>query len=83
MCFSLGIGKGIDFQRGSKGLSAGGGVLNSLAKKGEYYSCWSHTANAAVRKATASGTMEEEDAWDVEAPTARDSCPWLIGRGSW
>ena len=32
MCFSLGIGKGIDFQRGSKGLSAGGGVLNSMAK---------------------------------------------------
>ena len=29
-CFSFGIGKDIDFQRGSKELSAGGGVLNSL-----------------------------------------------------
>ena len=27
MCFSPGIGKGIDFQRGSKGLSAGVGFL--------------------------------------------------------
>ena len=31
MCFSFGIGKDIDFQRGSKELSTGGGVLNSLA----------------------------------------------------
>ena len=30
MCFSFGIGKDIGFQRGSKELSAGGGVLNSL-----------------------------------------------------
>ena len=31
MCFSFGIGKGIDFQRGSKGLSAGGGVRYLVA----------------------------------------------------
>ena len=30
-CFSSGIGKDTNFQRGSKELSAGGGVLNSLA----------------------------------------------------
>ena len=31
-CFSFGIGKDIDFQRGSKEPLAGGGVLNSLAR---------------------------------------------------
>ena len=34
LCFSFGIGKNIDFQRGSKELSVGGGVLNWLANSG-------------------------------------------------